>query len=122
MSASELENTFAMQLDAVGLDGYVREYQAIPGRRFRFDFAWLEQRLLVEVNGGTYTQGAHSTGQGIARDYEKANLAVLQGWRVLFLTCDDKISRTPALNRLCLDMLTARAYLISHYHLVTFSL
>jgi very-short-patch-repair endonuclease len=83
MSASELENTFAMQLDAVGLDGYVREYQAIPGRRFRFDFAWLEQRLLVEVNGGTYTQGAHSTGQGIARDYEKANLAVLQGWRVL---------------------------------------
>ena len=24
MSASELENTFAMQLDAVGLDGYVK--------------------------------------------------------------------------------------------------
>ncbi len=83
MSKSDLEDTLAFQLDALGLTGYVREYQAIKGRKFRFDFAWLEQRLLVEVNGGTYTQGAHSTGQGIARDYEKANLAVLQGWRVL---------------------------------------
>lgn len=83
MSKSDLEDTLAFQLDALGLTGYVREYQAIKGRKFRFDFAWLERKLLVEVNGGTYTQGAHSTGRGIARDYEKANLAVLQGWRVL---------------------------------------
>lgn len=83
MSDSKLEDTFAFQLDSLGLTGYVREYPAIPGRKFRFDFAWLEQRLLVEVNGGTYTKGAHSTGQGIARDYEKYNLATLQGWRVL---------------------------------------
>lgn len=85
MSKSDLEDTLAFQLDALGLTGYVREYQAIKGRKFRFDFAWLdpEHRLLVEVNGGTYTKGAHSTGVGIARDYEKANLAVLQGWHVL---------------------------------------
>ena len=83
MSKSALEAELALQIRALGLPEPVREYQAIKGRKFRFDFAWLEQRLLVEVNGGTYTQGAHSTGQGIARDYEKANLAVLQGWRVL---------------------------------------
>ena len=83
MSKSDLEDALAFQLDALGLTGYVREYPAIKWRKFRFDFAWLEQRLLVEVNGGTYTNGAHSTGAGIARDYEKANLAVLQGWRVL---------------------------------------
>jgi very-short-patch-repair endonuclease len=83
MSDSKLEDLFAFQLDSLGLTGYVREYRAIKGRKFRFDFAWLEQRLLVEVNGGTYTKGAHSTGQGIARDYEKANLATLDGWRVL---------------------------------------
>ena len=57
MSASELEDIFAAQLDAVGLDGYVREYQAIPGRKFRFDFAWEKERLLVEINGGTYSGG-----------------------------------------------------------------
>ena len=83
MSQSKLEDLFAFQLDALGLTGYVREYPAIPGRKFRFDFAFVKERLLVEVNGGTYTKGAHSTGRGIARDYEKANLAVLQGWRVL---------------------------------------
>ena len=83
MSASQLEAELALQIMALGLPEPIREYQAIKGRKFRFDFSWLEHRLLVEVNGGTYTQGAHSTGQGIARDYEKANLAVLQGWRVL---------------------------------------
>lgn len=83
MSSSPLENLFAMQLDSAGLTGYVREYQAIPGRRFRFDFAWRKERLLVEINGGTYSKGAHSTGTGINRDYEKGNLAVLNGWRVL---------------------------------------
>ncbi len=83
MSASQLEAELALQIKALGLPEPIREYQAIKGRMFRFDFAWLDARLLVEVNGGTYTKGAHSTGQGIARDYEKANLAVLQGWRVL---------------------------------------
>ena len=83
MSKSALEAELALQIRALGLPEPVREYQAITGRKFRFDFAWLEHRLLVEVNGGTYTKGAHSTGLGIARDYEKANLGVLQGWRVL---------------------------------------
>jgi very-short-patch-repair endonuclease len=80
---SALEDTFAFQLDAAGLTGYVREYQAIPGRKFRFDFCFREARLLIEINGGTYSKGAHSTGTGIARDYEKNNLAQIGGWRVL---------------------------------------
>ena len=80
---SALENLFAFQLDAAGLTGYVREYQAIPGRKFRFDFAFLRERLLVEINGGTYNGGAHGRGVGINRDYEKGNLAVVNNWRVL---------------------------------------
>ena len=80
---SALEDLFAMQLDAAGLGGYVREYQAIPGRKFRFDFAFLRERLLVEINGGTYNGGAHGRGVGINRDYEKGNLAVVNNWRVL---------------------------------------
>ena len=80
---SALENLFAMQLDSAGLTGYVREYQAIPGRKFRFDFAFLRERLLVEINGGTYNGGAHGRGVGINRDYEKNNLAVKFGWDVL---------------------------------------
>ena len=80
---SPLEDLFAMQLDAAGLTGYVREYQAIPGRKFRFDFCFREERLLIEINGGTYNGGSHGRGCGISRDYTKANLAVVNNWRVL---------------------------------------
>lgn len=80
---SALEAAFAYQLDALGLVGYAREFVAIPGRRFRWDFAWPQHRLLVEINGGTFTRGGHSTGLGIRRDYEKNNLAQLAGWRTL---------------------------------------
>jgi very-short-patch-repair endonuclease len=83
MSNSPLEDLFAFQLDSAGLTGYIREYQAIPGRKFRFDFAWEKERLLVEINGGTYNGGAHGRGCGISRDYTKANLAVVNNWRVL---------------------------------------
>ena len=79
---SALEETLAFQLTALGIP-FVREYKAVPGRKFPFDFAFPEARLLVEVQGGTYTVGAHSTGTGLARDYEKINLAQLHGWRCL---------------------------------------
>jgi len=82
MSNSPLEDLFAFQLDSAGLTGYIREYQAIPGRKFRFDFAFVAERLLVEINGGTYSKGAHSTGTGIARDYEKIRLGQVCGWTV----------------------------------------
>ena len=77
MSKSDLEEVFALQLDALGLTGYLREYPAVKGRKFRWDFCWKSARLLVEINGGTFTKGAHSTGTGIRRDYEKNNLAQL---------------------------------------------
>lgn len=81
--SSALEDTFAFKLDCAGLTGYVREYAAIPGRKFRFDFAFIAERLLVEINGGTFNGGAHGRGVGINRDYEKNNLAVKEDWRVL---------------------------------------
>lgn len=61
-----------------------REYHAIDGRRFRFDFAYVEARVLVEVQGGIYSRGrsAHN-GASLARDYEKLNAATVSGWRVL---------------------------------------
>lgn len=57
--------------------------QVIPGRRHRFDFAWRDQRLLLEVQGGVWTGGKHGRGSGIIKDQEKLNLAAINGWRVL---------------------------------------
>jgi very-short-patch-repair endonuclease len=83
VTQSELEELFAFQVKAAGLPEPEREVCAIPGRKFRFDFCWREARLLVEINGGTFTRGAHGRGCGISRDYTKANLAVVNNWRVL---------------------------------------
>lgn len=85
---SDLERALAFQIRAKGLPKPKTEFLAIPGRKFRFDAAWVPQRLAVEVQGGIWKKGGHSTGTGITRDCEKNNLAVLAGWRVLHVTGD----------------------------------
>ena len=63
-----------------------REYPFAPPRKFRADFAWPDRRLLVEVEGGTWTRGRHTRPEGYAKDCEKYNTAALCGWRVLRFT------------------------------------
>lgn len=61
-----------------------REYKFHPGRRFRFDFAWPDQKLALEVEGGThYGKSRHTTGTGFNKDCEKYNEATILGWRVI---------------------------------------
>jgi very-short-patch-repair endonuclease len=84
---SKLEVELWGQLQVAGLtEGMETEYHAIPGRRYRWDIAWPAQRLLVEIQGGIWSKGGHSTGVGITRDVEKANMAVWAGWRILAVT------------------------------------
>jgi very-short-patch-repair endonuclease len=85
---SHLEDTLHAQLALAGFTAFKREFCAIPGRKFRWDFAWPDNKLLVEVQGGTWNGGAHGRGSGIAKDTEKLNLAVINGWRVLQFTPD----------------------------------
>lgn len=63
-----------------------RELTFAKPRRFRFDFAWPEQRVAVEIDGGVWVGGRHSTGAGYEKDAEKMNLAAVHGWRVLHFT------------------------------------
>ena len=88
MSKSELELAFLglWQWLAPELPGPQREYRFAPPRRFRFDFAWPEHRVAVEVEGGTWAGGRHVRPQGYGRDCEKYNLAVALGWRVFRFT------------------------------------
>ncbi len=84
---SELELMLAAQLDDAGI-AYEREFRALRNSRMRWDFHILggDGKLLVECNGATWTKGGHSTGRGIERDYRKANLAALSGYRQLTYT------------------------------------
>ena len=101
---SELEDKFAFQLDATGIR-YEREFRAIPGRRYRWDFRIADTNILIEINGGTWTRSGHSTGDGIARDYKKANLAAMNGWRQLTFTAQD-VEDLTALDMICKILLT----------------
>ena len=59
------------------------EYRFHPTRRWRFDFAWPELKIAIELEGGVYSRGRHTRGKGYEQDCEKYNQAVLHGWRVL---------------------------------------
>lgn len=68
----------------------------IPGRRFRFDFAHTQSRVLIEINGGVFMgKSGHSSAKGIMRDYEKNNLAVSNGW-VIFQLANKMINKENA--------------------------
>lgn len=83
---SHLEELLALQIRCMKLPEPEREYIAVPGRKFRYDFAWPTAQLLVECQGAVFVKGAHSTGVGITRDCEKAALAATNGYRLIPVT------------------------------------
>ena len=89
MNASNLERSFCYWLKIRGLPMPVAEYVFAPPRRWRFDFAYLNEKIGVELEGGIFIQGAHTRGEHFESDCEKYNTAVLLGWRVLRFTEKD---------------------------------
>jgi hypothetical protein len=86
-AGSGLEDLLLAQIRAVGLPEPERQAKLVPGRKFLHDFVWREHRLAVEVQGGIWLRkGAHTSGQGVTRDCEKAALALLEGFRTLPVT------------------------------------
>lgn len=83
-SQSAPEEMLAFQLKASHIK-FVREFCPFLSRRFRFDFK-LSDTLLVEVQGGIWNKGGHSSGIGITRDCEKYSLAAAHGYRVILVT------------------------------------
>jgi very-short-patch-repair endonuclease len=67
----------------------VREFRFHATRLWRFDFAWPESRVAVEIEGGIWVAGAHGRGKHFSGDCEKYNAATIDGWRVLRYTTRD---------------------------------
>ncbi|MEM4203152.1 MAG: hypothetical protein QXS54_03685 [Candidatus Methanomethylicaceae archaeon] len=63
-----------------------REYYFDPPRKWRFDYAWPERKVAVEIEGGVWTYGRHNRAATFIKDLEKYNRAVELGWRVLRYT------------------------------------
>ncbi len=90
--ASKLEAEFALQVRALKLPAPHREFQFHPTRKWRFDFAWPEHDLAVEVEGGGWSQGRHTRGKGFSDDLKKYSEAMRLGW--LVYRCDGALIRS----------------------------
>ena len=82
---SRLEKRFETLWRAVDGPPLEKEFRFHPTRRWRADFAHLESRTLIEIEGGIYINGRHNRGAGFAADLEKYLEASLAGWRVVRL-------------------------------------
>jgi very-short-patch-repair endonuclease len=87
MAASRLESKFLLWRVAQG-PPLEREVKFHASRRWRADFAHMESRTLIEIEGGIFLPGGgrHNRGGGYAKDAEKYLEAVLAGWTVIRLT------------------------------------
>lgn len=76
---------FDRQCHLAGLPMPTAEHRFHGTRRWRFDWAFPETRLAVEVEGGVFLTGGgrHSRGAGFRNDTEKYAEALILGWRVL---------------------------------------
>lgn len=75
----------------------VKEYKFHPTRRWRFDYAIPEHKIALEVEGGVWTGGRHTSPKGFLGDIEKYNTATLMGWRV-FRTTPDELYKLSTIN------------------------
>lgn len=67
-----------------GLPAAVAEHRFHPARKWRFDFAFVSQKVAVEVQGGIWTRGRHTRGAALKQEWEKLNAAAAMGWRILY--------------------------------------
>jgi very-short-patch-repair endonuclease len=102
---SSLERTFQYwyALLADDLPEPATEYRFHPRRKWRFDCAFPDQRVAIELDGGTYMAGRHTRGAGFAADCEKLNTATVMGWRVLRFT-GEMLNNDP---QTCIDQVRA---------------
>lgn len=82
---SQGEQLMAAQLRAENI-AFVTEFKFCDSRRWRSDFHLTGTKILIEVEGGTWSGGRHTRGKGYEQDCEKYNWAAANGWTVLRYT------------------------------------
>lgn len=82
---SRLERRFELLWRTLDGPKLEPEFRFHPTRRWRADYAHLESRTLIEVEGGVWVGGRHNRAAGFVADAEKYFEAALGGWRVVRL-------------------------------------
>ena len=64
----------------------LEHYRFHPARMWKFDFAWPEAKVALEIEGGAFVAGRHVQGVGYAKDCDKYNAATFMGWAIIRLS------------------------------------
>jgi hypothetical protein len=62
---------------------YQAEYRFDENRRWRFDYAFPDSMVAIEIEGGIWINGGHNRGAGYIDNLEKYNAAIEKGWALL---------------------------------------
>lgn len=84
-------NVFQQLCKKAGLPEPVTEYKFHPTRKWRFDYALVDEKLAIEVEGGVWLskhgkKSRHFHGKGAHEDMVKYREAAALGWRVIRVT------------------------------------
>ena len=85
-AGSDLERALRFYLRAEKLPTPEAEFRFHHTRRWRFDLAYPELKIGIEVEGGQWSGGRHVRGKGFENDCEKYSEAAIAGWLVLRFT------------------------------------
>lgn len=71
-------------------------------RKWKFDYAFPDYKIALEIEGAVWVQGRHTRGSGFIKDIEKYNTAALLGWYVFRCTpsTTDKVKALELIKRL----------------------
>ena len=78
---SELEAQLVRTLHLMKVPHFETQHMFHPTRKWRFDVAWPELKIAIEVQG---FGPQHNSKKGMENDCEKHNAAILLGWRILY--------------------------------------
>lgn len=76
------EGILAMQLQALQVP-FEREFRFHSTRRWRADFHIVGRQLLIEIEGGVWSEGRHTRGKGYMADMQKYNEATALGYQII---------------------------------------
>lgn len=85
---SPLEYKFAKLWSSLDNGITLEAEYSIPGlkKKYSYDFAHPLSKTLIEIQGGIWIKGGHSTGSGITRDCQKSFQAIVAGFTLFHLT------------------------------------
>jgi very-short-patch-repair endonuclease len=102
------ERVYTDMVVQMGLPAPKQEVRFHPERKWRFDLAWPEVKVAVEIEGGIYSGGRHTRPAGYIADMEKYNQASILGWTVIRVSPQQLLKarhlqqiRTVVLSRMC---------------------